>query len=106
MTALDTRIPWLREPASLGPLPEELRLGSTGTRYLDCRDGEITFDDGKKARFVADRIFYASLTQDSGAVQPIAVLTRPSEFRSLYLHEFKGVLVIQKPFAPKCGSCA
>ena len=61
---------------------------------------------GRDSTFATDRIFYASLTQDSGAVRPIAVLTRPSEFRSPYLHEFKGVLVIQKPFPPKCGSCA
>ena len=35
--------------------------GRIGTRYLDCTDGEIKFDDGKKARFAAEKIFYAPL---------------------------------------------
>ena len=41
--------------------------GRVGTRYLDCRDGEIKFDDGKKSRFAADKIFYVSLAKDADA---------------------------------------
>ncbi|MEO8186205.1 MAG: hypothetical protein ABI580_02440 [Burkholderiaceae bacterium] len=39
--------------------------GHVGTRYLDCRDGEIKFDDGKKSRFAAEKIFYVSLAKDA-----------------------------------------
>ena len=39
--------------------------GHVGTRYLDCSIGEIKFDDGKKARFAADKIFYVSLAKDA-----------------------------------------
>jgi hypothetical protein len=39
--------------------------GRVGTRYLDCRDGEIKFDDGKKARFAAESIFYVPLGTDA-----------------------------------------
>ena len=39
--------------------------GHVGTRYLDCRDGEIKFDDGKKARFAAEKIFYVSLAKEA-----------------------------------------
>ena len=39
--------------------------GQVGTRYLDCLDGEIKFDDGKKARFAAEKIFYVSLQKDA-----------------------------------------
>lgn len=38
--------------------------GHIGTRYLDCVDGEIRFDEGKKARFAAKKIFYVSLESD------------------------------------------
>ena len=39
--------------------------GHIGTRYLDCTDGEIKFDDGKKARFASEKIFYVSLRSDA-----------------------------------------
>jgi hypothetical protein len=39
--------------------------GRVGTRYLDCTDGEVKFDDGKKARFAAESIFYAPLGADA-----------------------------------------
>jgi hypothetical protein len=39
--------------------------GRVGTRYLDCSDGEIKFDDGKKSRFASGKIFYASLRKDA-----------------------------------------
>ncbi len=39
--------------------------GRIGTRYLDCSDGEVKFDDGKKSRFAADKIFYVSLRKDA-----------------------------------------
>jgi hypothetical protein len=35
--------------------------GRVGTRYLDCTDGEVRFDDGKKARYAAESIFYVPL---------------------------------------------
>lgn len=41
--------------------------GHVGTRYLDCRDGAVKFDDGKKARFAAEDIFYVSLKKDADA---------------------------------------
>lgn len=39
--------------------------GHIGTRYLDCSNGEIKFDEGKKARFAAGTIFYVSLAKDA-----------------------------------------
>jgi hypothetical protein len=39
--------------------------GHVGTRYLDCIDGEVKFDDGKKARFAAEKIFNVSLRKDA-----------------------------------------
>jgi hypothetical protein len=39
--------------------------GHVGTRYLDCADGQIKFDDGKKARFAAEKIFTACLRKDA-----------------------------------------
>jgi hypothetical protein len=39
--------------------------GHVGTRYLDCVDGEIKFDDGKKARFASEEIFHVSLRKDA-----------------------------------------
>lgn len=39
--------------------------GHVGTRYLDCADGQIKFDDGKKARFAAEKIFYVCLKKDA-----------------------------------------
>ncbi len=41
--------------------------GQVGTRYLDCTDGEVKFDAGKKARFAAEKIFYVSLDEDANA---------------------------------------
>ncbi len=38
--------------------------GRVGTRYLDCTDGEIKFDDGKKARFANESIYYVPLGGD------------------------------------------
>jgi hypothetical protein len=39
--------------------------GHIGTRYLDCTDGEVKFDEGKKARFADEEIFYVSLTSEA-----------------------------------------
>ncbi|HVE89001.1 MAG TPA: hypothetical protein VNA44_04810 [Burkholderiaceae bacterium] len=39
--------------------------GHIGTRYLDCNDGQIKFDDGKKARFASEKIFYVSLSSEA-----------------------------------------
>jgi hypothetical protein len=39
--------------------------GHVGTRYLDCVDGQIKFDDGKKARFATEKIFYVDLAKDA-----------------------------------------
>jgi hypothetical protein len=38
--------------------------GRVGTRYLDCRTGELKFDDGKKSRFADETIFYVPLDDD------------------------------------------
>src|SRR5512135_2698903 len=38
--------------------------GRVGTRYLDCRTGELKFDDGKKSRFSDEPIFYVPLDDD------------------------------------------
>jgi hypothetical protein len=38
--------------------------GRIGTRYLDCTDGEIKFDEGKKSRFAVGRILYVPLKAD------------------------------------------
>ncbi len=46
--------------------------GRVGTRYLDCTDGEIKFDDGKKSRFAAESIFYAPLGVDAGSATDAA----------------------------------
>lgn len=42
--------------------------GRVGTRYLDCTDGEVKFDDGKKLRYAAERIFYVPLGSSADAV--------------------------------------
>ena len=39
--------------------------GQVGTRYLDCADGQIKFDDGKKARFADEKIFHVCLNKDA-----------------------------------------
>jgi hypothetical protein len=38
--------------------------GRIGTRFLDCVDGEIKFDEGKKSRFAAEKYFYVPLAKD------------------------------------------
>jgi hypothetical protein len=38
--------------------------GRIGTRYLDCVDGEIKFDEGKKSRFAAEEYIYVPLDKD------------------------------------------
>ncbi|HEY2020345.1 hypothetical protein [Paraburkholderia sp.] len=38
--------------------------GRIGTRYLDCTDGEIKFDDGKKSRFADEQYIYVPLDGD------------------------------------------
>jgi hypothetical protein len=45
--------------------------GRVGTRYLDCRDGEVKFDDGKKSRFAAERIFHVPLGADAASAVPM-----------------------------------
>ena len=39
--------------------------GKIGTRYLDCSNGEIKFDDGKKSRFAAEKYIYVPLGKDA-----------------------------------------
>jgi hypothetical protein len=38
--------------------------GRIGTRYLDCVDGEIRFDEGKKSRFAAEEYIYVPLDKE------------------------------------------
>lgn len=62
----------MSDPESLHPLRPFLKNwvwehGQIGTRYLDCADGEIKFDAGKKSRFAGEEIFYASLTKNAAA---------------------------------------
>ncbi|CAB3765333.1 hypothetical protein [Paraburkholderia solisilvae] len=38
--------------------------GRVGTRFLDCVDGEIKFDEGKKSRFAAEEYIYVPLAKD------------------------------------------
>jgi len=57
-------------PEALHPLRPILKNwvwehGHIHTRYLDCSDGAIKVDDGKKARFAAEKIFYVSLRKDA-----------------------------------------
>jgi len=49
--------------------------GTVGTRYLDCRAGEIRFDDGKKSRFAAEQIFYVSLKKETADAELFAAPT-------------------------------
>ncbi|MGH8782565.1 hypothetical protein [Paraburkholderia sp.] len=39
--------------------------GRVGTRYLDCTDGEIKFDEGKKSHFAAEEYIYVPLDKDA-----------------------------------------
>ncbi|SAL42493.1 hypothetical protein AWB64_04514 [Caballeronia sordidicola] len=39
--------------------------GRIGTRYLDCVDGAIKFDEGKKAHFAAEKYIYVPLGKDA-----------------------------------------
>jgi len=41
--------------------------GRVGTRYLDCVDGQLKFDEGKKARFATEKYLYVSLKKDADA---------------------------------------
>jgi hypothetical protein len=70
----------MAEPEVLHPLRPFLKNwvwehGRVGTRYLDCSDGQVKFDDGKKARFAAESIFYVPLGADTdaaaGATAPV-----------------------------------
>ncbi len=59
----------MTDPEVLHPLRPLLKNwvwehGRIGTRYLDCKDGEIKFDDGKKSRFAAESIFFVPLNAD------------------------------------------
>lgn len=39
--------------------------GRIGTRYLDCIDGEIKFDEGRKSRFAAEEYIFVPLDKDA-----------------------------------------
>jgi hypothetical protein len=39
--------------------------GRIGTRYLDCVDGGIKFDEGKKSHFAAEKYIYVPLEKDA-----------------------------------------
>ena len=41
--------------------------GRVGTRFLDCRDGELGFDEGKKSRFACEPYIHVSLKKDADA---------------------------------------
>jgi hypothetical protein len=61
----------MSEPEVFHPLRPILRNwvwehGRVGTRYLDCRTGEVKFDDGKKSRFADEPIFHVPLEEDPG----------------------------------------
>jgi hypothetical protein len=63
----------MTEPEVLHPLRPILKNwvwehGRVGTRYLDCIDGEVKFDDGKKARYAAESIFYVPLGDGTDVV--------------------------------------
>jgi hypothetical protein len=62
----------MTEPEVLHPLRPILKNwvwehGHVGTRYLDCTDGNIKFDDGKKARYANESIFYVPLGHSADA---------------------------------------
>ncbi len=42
-----------------------LQHGRIGTRYLDCIDGQIKFDEGKKSRFAAEECNLVPLDKDA-----------------------------------------
>ncbi|MFK4448452.1 hypothetical protein ABH944_008496 [Caballeronia udeis] len=44
--------------------------GRIGTRYLDCTDGEIKFDEGKKSHFAAEPYIYVPLDKDAATDAP------------------------------------
>jgi hypothetical protein len=51
--------------------------GRIGTRYLDCVDGGIKFDEGKKSHFAAEKYIYVPLEKDAvddGSVEGPAIL--------------------------------
>jgi hypothetical protein len=58
--------------------------GRIGTRYLDCVDGEIKFDEGKKSRFAAEECVYVPLDKnaedDASADGPAIQETRLARF--------------------------
>ncbi|AJE98811.1 hypothetical protein [Pandoraea apista] len=39
--------------------------GRIGTRYLDCTDGEVKFDEGKKSHFAAEAYLYVPLGENA-----------------------------------------
>jgi len=41
--------------------------GRIGTRYLDCVDGQVKFDEGKKSRFAAEKYLYVPLSKEFDA---------------------------------------
>ncbi len=60
--------------------------GHIGTRYLDCADGEIKFDDGKKARFASEKIFYVSLAKEADDAAHVAGLAIHEARLARFLH--------------------
>ncbi len=62
----------MTEPETLHPLRPFLKNwlwehGRVGTRYLDCANGEIGYDEGRKARFAAESPLYINLSRDEEA---------------------------------------
>ncbi|MBB5496703.1 hypothetical protein [Paraburkholderia sp. MM5384-R2] len=45
--------------------------GRIGTRYLDCTDGEIKFDEGKKSRFAAEEYIHVPLDKNADDDAPV-----------------------------------
>ena len=60
----------MSDPEVLHPLRPFLRNwvwehGRVGTRWLDCRTGELKFDDGKKSRFADEVIVHVPLDDEA-----------------------------------------
>lgn len=81
----------MADPEALHPLRPLLKNwvwehGHIGTRYLDCIDGEVKFDDGRKARFAAEKIFYVSVAKDAGDAAHVAGPTLHEGQLARFLH--------------------
>jgi hypothetical protein len=60
--------------------------GQIGTRYLDCADGAVKFDDGRKSRFANEKIFHVSLKKDADEAAHTAGLVIHEGALARFLH--------------------